>query len=111
MTLLKVSKSLIKKLFYKENLLVFYLDSYLYGATFNNQVRNLSNFRCDYSTKDKGSLDSHVKTGLKSEEIQKCFHCEFKSCTSYGLANHIKMSHPELKNTQHDCERYVFFLY
>ena len=29
-TRLKVSESLIKKLFYRENLLVFYLDSYLY---------------------------------------------------------------------------------
>ena len=75
-----------------------------------NKICNSLNFRCDYLAKDKAKLDYHVKSGLKSEEIQKCFHCEFKSCTSYGLANHIKLRHPELKkpNTQHDCERYVF---
>ena len=76
-------------------------------------LRNLSNFRCDYSTKDKGSLDYHIKAGLKSEEIQKCNNCDYKSCTPYGLANHIKLSHPELKKpkkAQYDCERYVFCL-
>ena len=78
---------------------------------FNNKVPNSLNFRCDYSTKDKTSLDYHIKAGLKSEEIQKCDNCDYKSCTPYGLANHIKLSHPELKKpkTQHDCERYVFF--
>ena len=71
------------------------------------KLRNSLNFRCDYSAKDKSSLDYHIKSGLKSEEVQKCLHCEFKSCTTYGLANHVKISHPEFKRKHHKCERYV----
>ena len=68
---------------------------------------HLSNFSCDFSTKRKDKLDYHKKSASKSEGIQKCNNCEFKSCTPYGLAVHMKLMHPELKSPggRTECQR------
>ena len=62
--------------------------------------------KCDYKFKIKTKFVKHCES--KSTKLFYCKYCNFKSCTSSGIFQHIKLRHKDIKirdkNGKLNCE-------
>ena len=66
----------------------------------------LKPFKCDqcsYTANHKYSLQWHTKTKHGGEKDQKCPNCEFATFTVGALNSHMRSKHPADDGTLHDC--------
>ena len=61
-----------------------------------NKKKQFKCSNCDQKFFNKSELEVHMKT---KDNLAKCSHCFFKSCTRIGLARHVKAAHDNFDET------------